>query len=664
MHSNPDKRALELRELISKYDIAYYIENESLVEDAVYDAAFAELKHLEQQYPALITEDSPTQRVAGSPITSFTTIAHKKKMYSLDNAFDEKGIIAFDTRVKNGLGVTDVEYVCEPKIDGVAINLCYEKGVLVWAATRGDGVIGEDVTHNIKTIKILPLKLSGKNHPDVMEVRGEVYFPVEKFVSLNDSLEKKGLKKFANARNAVSGTLRQLDAKVAAQRPLAVYCYSLGFCSDNTLVSSHSDALSLFSEWGLPVSKDIGVVKNYTSLLEYFDMMMRDRAKLAYEVDGLVYKVNSLQHQLHLGFVARSPRWAIAHKFPAQQAETVLKNVDFQVGRTGAITPVARLDPTMLGGVVIQNASLHNMKEVRRKDIMIGDVVVIRRAGDVIPEVVSAVKEKRKNTAIEVPVPDYCPACGSKLNNETLDLIKCEEGIACSAQLKANIEHFISKPAMNVSGLGKSTVNELVDAGYLKNISDLYALTVADFLCLPGFANKSAEAAVAAIENGKKSELAKFIYALGISEVGVVSAKDLAGHFRSLDNIMAASLEELQLVPNIGWVIAKNIKDFFSSEYQLDEIDKLKSAGLEWVHSGSVNGKLNGKVIAITGTIEGYARSDLQEKLESLGAKVTSNLSLKTTDLIAGENAGSKLAKAKKLGVNIVLSEDLQTFLV
>ena len=653
------KRIIELRELITKYDIAYYIQNESLVEDAVYDAAFAELKQLEQQYPKLVTADSPTQRVAGTPITSFTTIAHKQKMYSLDNAFDEKGIIAFDTRVKNGLGITDVEYVCEPKIDGVAINLCYEKGALAWAATRGDGVIGEDVTHNIKTIKMLPLKLSGKDHPDVMEVRGEVYFPVKKFASLNDYLEQKGLKKFANARNAVSGTLRQLDAKVAAQRPLAVYCYSLGFCSDNNLVSSHSEALSLFAAWGLPVNEDIGVVKNYTSLLEYFAQMVADRAKLAYEADGLVYKVNSLQQQRELGSVARSPRWAIAHKFPAQQAETVLKNVDFQVGRTGAITPVARLEPTMLGGVVIQNASLHNMKEVRRKGIMIGDIVVIRRAGDVIPEVLSAVKEKREQSVAEVIVPEYCPACGSKLNNETLDLIKCEAGLSCSAQLKANIEHFISKPAMNISGLGKSTISELVDAGYLKSISNLYDLTVADFLCLPGFADKSAGAAVEAINASKKNELAKFLYALGISEVGVVSAKDLAGHFKSLDNIMAANLEELQLVMNIGGVIAQNIKDFFSSEYHLGEIAKLKAAGLEWTYSGSTNDKLSGRIIVITGAIVGYARSELQDKLEDLGAKVTSSLSLKTTDLIAGENAGSKLAKAKKLGVNIILAEDL-----
>ena len=653
------KRIIELRELITKYDIAYYIQNESLVEDAVYDAAFAELKQLEQRYPKLVTADSPTQRVAGTPITSFTTITHKQKMYSLDNAFDDKGIIAFDTRVKNGLGVTDVEYVCEPKIDGVAINLCYEKGALAWAATRGDGVIGEDVTHNIKTMKILPLKLSGKDHPDVMEVRGEVYFPVEKFASLNDALEQKGLKKFANARNAVSGTLRQLDAKVAAQRPLALYCYSLGFCSDNSLVSSHSEALSLFALWGLPVNNDIKVVKNYTSLLEYFDQMVADRSKLLYEADGLVYKVNSLQQQRELGFVARSPRWAIAHKFPAQQAETVLRNVDFQVGRTGAITPVARLEPTMLGGVVIQNASLHNMKEVRRKDIMIGDVVVIRRAGDVIPEVVAAVKEKRDKAVSEVAVPEHCPACGSNLNNETLDLIKCEAGLSCSAQLKANIEHFISKPAMNISGLGKSTISELVDAGYLKGISDLYDLTVADFLCLPGFADKSACAAVDAINASKKIDLAKFLYALGISEVGVVSAKDLASHFKSLDNIIAANLEELQLVMNIGGVIAQNIKDFFSSEYQLGEITKLKAAGLEWAYSGSANDKLRGRIIVITGTIAGYARSELQDKLENLGAKVTNSISLKTTDLIAGENAGSKLEKAKKLGVNIILAEDL-----
>lgn len=659
---NPEKRILELRELISKYDEAYYVKNESLVEDAVYDAAFAELKQLENKHPHLLTADSPSQRVAGSPIESFVTIEHKQRMFSLENAFDAEGIMAFDRRVKNGLGAVDVSYVCEPKIDGVAINLCYENGVLAWAATRGDGVIGEDVTHNVKTIKSLPLRLSGENHPQVMEVRGEVFFPIAKFNALNESLEQNGLKKFANARNAVSGTLRQLDAKVASQRPLAVYCYSLGFCSENDLVASHKEALDLFSSWGLPISAHIKTADNYEKLLKYFDDMLVNREKMAYEADGLVYKVNSLEQQRQLGSVARSPRWAIAHKFPAKQAETVLKNVEFQVGRTGAITPVARLEATMLGGVVIQNASLHNMKEVRRKDIMIGDVVVIRRAGDVIPEVVSVVKEKRKDVRA-VEVPEFCPACGSKLNNETLDLIKCEQGRACSAQLKANVEHFISKPAMNISGLGKSTISELVDAGYLKGLSDLYELKVEDFLSLNGFADKSAEAAVAAIKGSKKVELAKFIYALGISEVGLVSAKDLARHFGSLDNVISASVEDLQLVANIGGVIAANIKDFFGSECNEDEIAKLKSLGLEWLHSSSEGGRLNGKVIVITGTIEGVSRSQLQERLESLGAKVTNSLSSKTTDLIVGESAGSKLAKAKKLGINIVLAEDLEEFI-
>jgi DNA ligase (NAD+) len=664
MQNDPKKCIAELRALILKYDVAYYIKDESLVEDAVYDAAFAQLRNLEQSHPSLVTKDSPTQRVAGSPIASFKSITHKKKMYSLDNAFNEEGIIAFDRRVKSALNVTDVEYVCEPKIDGVAINLCYERGELVWAATRGDGVIGEDVTHNIKTIRSLPLKLSGKNHPDIIEVRGEVYFPIAKFALLNMSLEKNGMKKFANARNSVSGTLRQLDAKVAAARPLAVCCYALGFCSDDNLISSHAEALQLFVSWGLPVSEHAQVLENYQKLLECYDGMVRNRAQMPYEADGLVYKVNVLQQQQQLGAVARSPRWAIAHKFPSQKAETRLENVDFQVGRTGAITPVARLEPIMLAGVVIKNASLHNMKELRRKDIMLGDIVTIRRAGDVIPEVISVVKAKRDTKVVaQVQVPEHCPACGTKLNTVTLDSIKCEAGLACSAQLKAKIEHFISKPAMNISGLGKSAISELVESGYIKNISDLYNLNTESFIDLPGFAAKSAQTSVTAIELSKKSELAKFLYALGISEVGAVSAKDLAQHFKSLDNIMSASLLELQLVPNIGEIIAYNIKDFFECEYNLDEINNLKESGVTWDYHGIADGKLSDRVIVITGTIPGYSRNNLQEQLETLGAKVASSLSGKTTDLIAGENAGSKLAKAKELGVKIILAKDLQELL-
>lgn len=664
MKYDPEKNIAELRALILKYDVAYYINNESLVEDAVYDAAFAQLRNLEQDHPNLVTKYSPTQRVAGSPISSFASITHKKKMYSLDNAFNIEGIIAFDKRVKNSLNIAEVEYVCEPKIDGVAINLCYERGVLVWAATRGDGVIGEDVTHNIKTIRSLPLKLNGHQHPDLMEVRGEVYFPVAKFATLNSSLEKNGLKKFANARNAASGTLRQLDAKVAASRPLDVCCYALGFCSDNNLITSHAEALKLFSSWGLPVSEYVQTVGNYKKLLECYDGMVRNREKMPYEADGLVYKVNLLQQQQQLGAVARSPRWAIAHKFPSQKTETKLINVSFQVGRTGAITPVARLEPVMLSGVVIKNASLHNMKELRRKDIMIGDIVTIRRAGDVIPEVVSVVEVKRDIEAVAVvEVPENCPDCGSKLNNITLDAIKCEAKLACPAQLKASIEHFISKPAMNVNGLGKSAISELIDSGMVKNISDLYCLSIESFIALPGFAAKSAQAAVTAIASSKKSNLAKFLYALGISEVGAVSAKDLARHFKSLDNIILASIEQLQLVSNIGEIIAFNIKDFFESEYNLSELNKLREMGVSWSHQDVVEGKLSGRVMVITGTIAGYSRNNLQEQLEGLGAKVASGLSSKTTDLIAGENAGSKLAKAEELGVNIILAKDLQELL-
>ena len=652
------ERAAQLRDLINRYNFLYYSADDPEVTDAEYDRLFAELKKLEADYPELITADSPTQRVGSAPLDKFTQVTHAMPMLSLDNVFDEAELTAFNQRVLDRLNTDDViTYAAEPKLDGLAISIRYENGLLLQAATRGDGAVGEDVTENVRTIRNVPLKLHGKNIPQVVEIRGEIYMPKAGFEKLNQQRLANNEKLFVNPRNAAAGSLRQLDSSVTASRPLALFCYGLGELQGMERPSSHTEAMQIISEWGGAVSPDTQQLKGVDECLEYLHRLGERRASLSYEIDGVVFKVDDSRLQERLGFVSRAPRWAIAYKFPAQEESTQVVDIEVQVGRTGALTPVARLQPVFVGGVTVSNATLHNEDEVRRKDVRIGDTVIIRRAGDVIPEIVQVVKYKRPANATEFVMPKHCPVCGAEVERvEGEAVARCSGGLFCAAQRKEAIKHFASRKALDIDGLGDKLVEQLVDAELIKDPADLFYLNKEQFSALERMGEKSAENLVNALEQAKNTRFARFLYALGIREVGEATARSLALHFVDLDKLTAAKEDELIEIEDVGPVVAHHIYTFFRQTHNLDVIQRLLEAGVNWPEEKPVyaNSELAGKTIVLTGTLENLSRSEAKEKLLALGAKVAGSVSAKTDYVVAGRDAGSKLNKAQSLGIDVV----------
>jgi DNA ligase (NAD+) len=655
-----EARLSELRAEIEQHDYRYYVLDAPTIPDAEYDRLMRELQALEAEHPALISADSPTQRVGGEPLEGFATVRHRTPMLSLGNAFSAEEIQQFHERVIKGLEVDHVDYVAEPKLDGVAISLRYQDGRLEQAATRGDGATGEDVTSNVRTIAAIPLLL--KQHagappwPETIEVRGEIYMPLAGFEAYNALARKEERKELVNPRNAAAGSLRQLDPRLTAQRPLAFYAYSLA--AENA-PDSHFEALKLLQGWGLPVNPEVCRVRDAEGCLEYYRRMGEKRESLAYEIDGVVFKVESADQQETLGFVSRAPRWAIAQKFPAQEEITRLLGIDVQVGRTGALTPVARLEPVFVGGVTVTNATLHNLDEVRRKDVRIGDWVVVRRAGDVIPEVARVVLERRQGQPPEFEMPDECPVCGSAVERvEGEAVFRCTGGLFCGAQRIRSIQHFASRRALDIEGLGEKLVVQLVDSGLVNSIADLYSLQQDQLTGLERMGEKSADNLLAELERSKSPDLDRLLYALGIREVGEVTASSLARHFGSLEKLMEASEEELIEVPDVGPIVASHVHAFFREAHNREIIEGLHRAGLRWQTPESSDGEqpLAGQIWVLTGAL-GMPRAKAKNLLESLGARVTGSVSAKTTVVLAGEAAGSKLRKAESLGVEVVDEE-------
>ncbi len=659
------KEIEKLREQIDEHNYRYYVLDDPIISDAEYDALFLQLKKLEAAHPEFVTPDSPTQRIGAAPLKKFAEVQHAIPMLSLDNAFTDEDIRAFDQRIRDRLKTSaTIEYCCEPKLDGLAVSIRYEKGHLVQAATRGDGATGEDVTENIKTIRMVPLKLRGEA-PRIVEVRGEVYIPLKGFERLNAQAEKKGEKIFANPRNAAAGSLRQLDSRITASRPLEIFCYGVGVVEGMKLPATQRGILQWLAEMGLRVSAFVEAVKGVEQCLDYYRRMGEQRDKLPFEIDGVVYKVNSLAEQEKLGFVTRAPRWAIAHKFPAQEATTTIEAVEFQVGRTGALTPVARLKPVHVGGVTVSNATLHNMDEIKRKDIHIGDIVMVRRAGDVIPEIASVVKARRPHDVKKIVLPKHCPVCHSLVEQvEGEAVARCTGELVCPAQRKEIIRHFASRRAMDIEGLGDKLVDQLVDERLVASVADIYHLTQEQLENLERMGEKSAQNLLEQIEKSKSTTLARFLYALGIREVGEATAKQLALHFRTLPALQAASEEALQSVPDIGPVVAQHIANFFREAHNREVIHKLIKAGVHWpAVKAAENLSLAGKTFVLTGTLRDMTREEAKERLEKLGAKVAGSVSSKTSYVVVGVDPGSKLDKARELGVEVIGDEEFHRFL-
>lgn len=656
----------KLRQQLEEHNYRYYVLDDPIISDAEYDRLFQHLKQLETQHPSLITPDSPTQRVGAAPLKEFAEVQHDVPMLSLDNAFTDADITAFDQRIHDRLGSSKkIEYCCEPKLDGLAMNIRYKNGVLVQAATRGDGATGEDVTTNVKTIEMIPLRLRGKNHPVILDVRGEVFMSKKGFDILNAQALKRDEKVFANPRNAAAGSIRQLDSKITASRPLEFYCYGVGLVEGKKMPDLHSEMMQQLSEWGLRISSLMKIVHGAEGCLEYYNHMGKMREKLPYEIDGVVYKVNSIREQQRLGFVSRAPRWAIAHKFPAEEVNTVIEDVEFQVGRTGAITPVARLKPVHVRGVTVSNATLHNMDEVKRKDIHIGDTVIVRRAGDVIPEVVSVIKTNRSSHIKKITLPKHCPICHSSIEQvEGEAIARCTGGLFCPAQRKESIKHFASRRAMDIEGLGDKLVEQLVDTNLISTVADIYDLTQTQLENLERMGEKSALNLLEQIEKSKSTTFARFLYALGIREVGEATAKQLALHFRTLPALQTASEDDFQAVQDIGPVVAAHLAHFFAEAHNRNIIKKLLHVGVHWPEvKESRHLPLSGKTFVLTGTLSSMTRDEAKEKLESLGAKVAGSVSAKTNYVVAGEDPGSKLTKAKELGVEILDEKEFEKFL-
>lgn len=656
----------KLRDDINEHNYHYYVLDDPTISDAEYDEFMQALKQIEEKYPELITADSPTQRVGAKPLAEFSEIKHTVPMLSLDNAFSEDDLIAFDKRVSQRLDDTQkIEYCAEPKLDGLAVSIRYENGHFIKAATRGDGETGEDITENIRTIQMVPLQLRGHSFPKVLEVRGEVFMSKKGFAELNARALKKGDKVFVNARNAAAGSLRQLDPNITAKRPLEIFCYGVGEVQGE-LPSTHSDMLNSLKEWGIRVNPEIKVVKGVPGCLSFYNKIGQLRDQLPYEIDGVVYKVNSLADQQRLGFVSRAPRFAIAHKFPPEEVMTTVDDVEFQVGRTGALTPVARLKPVFVHGVTISNATLHNMDEVARKDIQIGDTVIVRRAGDVIPEVVSVVIQRRPNDAKKIKLPKQCPDCHSSVEQiEGEAVLRCSGGLFCQAQRKEAIKHFASRRAMNIDGLGDKLVEQLVELNMINSPADLYTLTLSQLANLDRMGEKSAQNILDALAKSKKTTLARFIYALGIRDVGEATAKQLAKHFGDLAVLYQVNQDDLQQVDDIGPIVAQHILAFFAEKHNQSVIEKLLSVGVHWdaIKKVAATLPLSGKTFVLTGTLSTLTRDEAKEKLEQLGAKVAGSVSAKTSYVVAGVDAGSKLTKANELGVPVMDEATFITFI-
>ncbi|WP_417521036.1 NAD-dependent DNA ligase LigA [Marinobacter sp.] len=652
------KRAEELRSALDEHNYRYYVLDDPGIPDAEYDRLFRELQTLELEHPELASDDSPTRRVGSSAETSFEEVVHRLPMLSLDNAFNADELRDFDRRVRERLNTdSEVEYVCEPKLDGLAVSLHYEKGSLTRAATRGDGYAGEDITANIRTIPSVPLRLRGHDVPDLVEVRGEVYMPRAGFEALNNRLAGQGEKTFVNPRNAAAGSLRQKKSTVTARRPLEMCAYSVAVTDESLLPDTQWESLQQVQRWGFRINPEMRKALGAAECLEAYEELMQKRDVLPYEIDGIVFKVDRLDYQAALGFVSRAPRWAIAHKFPAQEELTIIEDVEFQVGRTGAVTPVARLKPVFVGGVTVSNATLHNMDEIRRLDVHIGDTVFIRRAGDVIPKVVKVVLEKRPANARSVELPKHCPVCGSDvIQIEGEAIARCSGGLFCPAQRKEAIRHYASRKALDIEGLGDKWIDILVDQGMVETVADIYKLTAKDLMRLDRMGEKSAANLVEAIDKSREPVLWRFLYALGIREVGEATAKSLASHFGTLEAVAEADEEALIAVPDVGPIVAGHIRSFFEQPHNRETLDALRQEGVQWQQEEATAGSkpLQGQTWVLTGTLSELTRDEAREKLESLGAKVAGSVSKKTACVVAGEAAGSKLTKAEQLGVPVL----------
>ncbi|KPK10901.1 MAG: aromatic ring-opening dioxygenase LigA [Acidithiobacillales bacterium SG8_45] len=653
-----EREAQGLREQINHHNYRYYVLDDPEIPDAEYDRLLRQLEALEQTHPELITPDSPTQRVGAAPLDKFREVKHEVPMLSLGNAFSDDEVRDFDRRARERLGTDKIHYSAEPKLDGLAISLVYEDGLLKRAATRGDGYTGEDVTQNVRTIDSVPLKLIGKGYPHLLEVRGEVFMSKAGFAELNERQRKQGDKTFANPRNAAAGSLRQLDSRITATRPLEMYCYGIGKVEGGKLPTTHSKILSVLRDWGIRINPEASVLKSIDTCIDYYNDILTRRDKLSYDIDGVVYKVDDLAQQEELGFVSRAPRWAIAHKFPAEEELTKLLAIDVQVGRTGALTPVARLEPVFVGGVTVTNATLHNQDEIDRKDIRIGDTVIVRRAGDVIPEVVSAIVSKRKKGARRFKMPTRCPVCGSavvQLEGEAV--ARCSGGLYCSAQRRESIKHFASRRAMDIEGLGDKLVETLDEQGLIQNVADLFSLKADDIAGLERMGAKSAANLIEALDKARSTTLPRFIFSLGIRQVGEATALALANHFGKLDTLSKAKQDELEAVPDVGPVVAESISTFFKQQHNREVIQKLVKAGVNWPDI-EVKAKhelpLAGQTFVLTGTLSSLTRNEAKARLQALGAKVAGSVSTKTDFVVVGADAGSKATKAEELGIEML----------
>ncbi|MEH0665434.1 NAD-dependent DNA ligase LigA [Vibrio scophthalmi] len=665
MSQEIEQKIEALRSALHHHGIKYYVEDSPEIPDAEYDRMMRELIELEQQHPHLRTPDSPSARVGGMALSQFEPVTHEIPMLSLDNAFDDSELDSFYKRMTDRLaGQSVAAFCCEPKLDGLAVSLLYENGVLTQAATRGDGATGENITDNVRTIKAIPLKLRGEGWPARIEVRGEVFMPTAGFEQFNEQAKAKGEKVFVNPRNAAAGSLRQLDSKITATRPLSFYAYSVGVVQGATLSSSHYQRFIQLKEWGLPMCPEVRLVESMEEVKAYYQDILTRRQTLPYEIDGVVIKVDDVALQQQLGFVARAPRWAIAYKFPAQEEITVLNDVEFQVGRTGAITPVAKLEPVFVGGVTVSNATLHNADEIARLGVMIGDQVVVRRAGDVIPQIVSVVEASRPSDAKVIEFPSACPVCHSHVERvEGEAVTRCSGGLVCQAQRKEALKHFVSRKALDVDGLGVKVIEQLVDKEMVTTPADLFKLSAGVLTVLDRMGPKSAQNVVDALQKSKSTTLPRFLYSLGIREVGEATAANLAMHFKTLPAISEATLEQLIEVPDIGHIVASHILAFFSEEKNQQVVEDLLAQGIHWPDIAEPDedapAPLAGKTVVLTGSLSQLTRSDAKAALQTLGAKVTSSVSKNTDILFAGENAGSKLAKAQDLGIEIKTEQDL-----
>ena len=667
MTEDINKQINYLKSVIREHDHRYYVLDDPQISDHEYDSLLRELKKLEDSHPELITSDSPTQRVGGSPISEFNQIQHSKPMLSLGNAFGIDELEAFNKRINDTLDVNDVEFNAELKFDGLAVTILYENGIMKYAATRGDGSVGEDVTHNIKTIKTIPLKLHGENHPRTFEVRGEVLMDKDDFKELNEYQISLDQKTFANPRNAAAGSLRQLDPKITAKRKLKFYAYSLGQVDQDLRLTNHTDILEYIHNAGIPISSYSERVVGINQMQHFYEDILKKRNNLPFDIDGIVYKVNSIKNQENLGYVSKAPRWAIAYKFPAEEAETVVNDINVQVGRTGVITPVARLQPVFVSGVTVTNATLHNEDEMLRKDIRIGDSVIVRRAGDVVPEVVRVIKEKRPSTAKVFKMPQFCPICNSqviRIDGEAAQ--RCTGQLKCEAQAKQAISHYVSRKAMNIEGLGAKIIDHFFEKEMIKNISDIYQLDYEEIQKMEGFGEKSAENLKDAVELSKNTTLAKFIYALGIRNVGEATSKDIVKKLGTLENVMKATIDDFLEINDVGPVVAQSLHQFFKEDENKVIINNIIEFGVKWddqVQNVTNDQKLNQQTFVVTGTLENFSRDEIKELIENNGGKVSGSVSKKTSYVIIGDNPGSKADKAAELGVKIINEKQLMELL-